>query len=176
MVKLGLWAQIDGPASSRPGMCSAMSLMLSLCTPTAVVLSTTNNHLEWLGRDRDGVIGHRCSEWASPSHWDLSWHLFQRSLSTGMPLAWERSVVTLDGSPSRGQVTVKPLMTRRHGLLAVCVNRVVGPHTGTGLGADIMRCLAEVTQIIPRVTLQQSLEELAADAAGVAERSFGPLH
>lgn len=150
--------------------------MLSICTSNAVVLSTTNNHVEWLGRDRNGVIGHRCSEWASPTYWDLNWHLFQQSLSTGMPLSWERPIVTPDGSLSRGQVTVKPLLTRRHGLIAICMNRALGPQNSIGLGADITRCLAEVTEFVPRMTLQQSLEELAADAAGAAERSFGPLH
>lgn len=153
-----------------------MSLMLSICTPAATVLSTTRNHLEWLGRDLSGVIGHQCSEWASPQHWDLNWHLFQHALSTGMSLAWERPIVRLDRSLCRGQVTVKPLLTRRHGLIAICANRVIGPDIAIGLRADILRCLAEVSEIVPRFTLQQSLEELAAEAASAAEMSFGPLH
>ena len=153
-----------------------MSLMLSLCTPAALVLSTTSNHLTWLGRNRHGVIGHPCSEWASPEHWDLNWHLFQHSLSTGMPMAWERPIVRRDGTLCRGQVTVKPLLTKRHGMIAICANRAIGPGPSIGLGPEILRCLAEVTDFIPRITLQQSLEELAAEAASAVEVTFGPLH
>jgi hypothetical protein len=156
--------------------CHVMSLMLSICTPDAVVLSTTSNHLTWLGRDRNGVVGHQCSEWAGPDHWDLNWHLFRHSLSTGMPMTWERPVVRKDGALCHGQVTVKPLLTKRHGLVAICINRVAADYSPVNLSADILRCLVEVGEVVPHIALQASLEELAAEAASVAAQAFGPLH
>jgi PAS domain S-box-containing protein len=154
---------------------TALPLMLSICTPDALVVSTTDNHLTWLGRDRESVIGHRCSEWANPDHWDLNWHLFQRSLSTGMPMTWERSVQRPDGTYAAGQITVKPIRSRK-GRLMLCVNRVMPHLEATSLNADMARCLAQMSGILPRDTLRQSLEELAADAAGVAESWCGALH
>lgn len=153
-----------------------MSLMLTICTPDAVVLATTNEHLGWLGRDRTGVIGHRCSEWATPRHWELSWHLFRHALSTGMPLAWERTVERPDGGQCRGEVTVKPLRTSRHGLVVLCANRVVASRRPTDYRESVARGLAEITDLIPRDMLRQSLEEIADEAARVAESSLGPLH
>lgn len=148
--------------------------MLTLCTVDAVVVATTNNHLHWLGRDREGVIGHRCSEWADADCWDLNWHLFQHALSTGMPVAWERSVLRLGGGRIRGQITVKPILTRRRRRLVLCANRVTLEPHHPSLAADFTHCVAALSEIVPPKTLHHSLEELAADAASLAATLYAP--
>ncbi len=139
--------------------------MLSLCTPDAVVLSTTANHLAWLGRDREDVIGHRCSEWASPDHWDLNWYLFQRSYETGMPLFWHRAVLRADGTAVQGHVMVRPVLTRRRTRVMMCVNSIVDLTDAPDLRVDIGASLAELHHFAPIEVLRPSFEELAAYAA-----------
>jgi hypothetical protein len=148
-------------------------LIVSISTPDAVVLSTTESHLAWLGRDREGVVGHCCSEWASAENWELNWHLFQCSLSTGMPIGWERSVLCRDGSNRVGQITVKPLGVRGRPLM-LCVSRVLEGVRQSSLRDEMARCLAQMSGIIPLSRLKESLEEIAADAASVAEGLFAP--
>lgn len=56
----------------------------------------------------------------------------------------------------------------------LCVSRVLEGVRQSSLRDEMARCLAQMSGIIPLSRLKESLEEIAADAASVAEGLFAP--
>ena len=160
---------------------SACNVMITLSTADAEVVKTSPSHLAWLGRTRDGVVGHSCQEWAHPDFWELNWSMLQKALHTGRTVAWQRRVLRPDGTSALGQISVKPVVSSRGRQLAFCTNRIVsldGPGVdrerlikaleAADYVRDMVRSLAQMTADNGLVDLTQSLESVVGEAAAIA--------